>query len=52
VSAGLDGKAKAELPSGGVPQGTFAVNVSREPSQARVDPDSGEVVRGGDAGRD
>ena len=52
VSAGLDGKAKAKLPSGGVPQGTFAVNVSREPSQARVDPDSGEVVRGGDAGRD
>jgi hypothetical protein len=52
VSAGLDGKAKARLPGGGVPRGNFAVNISREPSQARVDPESGEVVRGGDAGQD
>ncbi len=51
-SAGLDGKAKARLPEGGAPSGTFAVNVTREPSQARVDPDSGEVIRGGSAGRD
>jgi hypothetical protein len=52
VSAGLDGKAKARLADGGVPRGTFAVSVDREPSQARVDPDSGEVIRGGNAGQD
>jgi hypothetical protein len=46
VAAGLDGKAKARLRGGEVPEGTFTVQVSREPSQARVDPDSGEVVRG------
>ena len=45
VSAGLDGKAKARLASGGAPQGAFQVRVDREPSQARVEPDSGDVVR-------
>ena len=45
VAAGLDGKAKAELSGGGRPQGKFEVEVSREPAQARVDPDTGEVVR-------
>jgi hypothetical protein len=46
VAAGLDGKAKAQLRSGNAPEGTFTVRVSREPSQARVDPETGEVVRG------
>ncbi len=45
ISAGLDGKAKARLASGGRPEGSFAVEVSREPSQSRVDPDTGDVVR-------
>ena len=45
VSAGLDGKAKARLASGGRPEGSFSVNVSRVPAQSRVDPDTGEVVR-------
>ena len=45
VSAGLAGKAKARLDGGRIPEGTFDVRVSREPSQARVDPDSGEVIR-------
>jgi len=45
VAAGLDGKAKARLAGGEVPAGTFNVTVSREPSQSRVDPDSGEVIR-------
>ena len=45
VAAGLDGKAKAELSSGSVPEGSFSVEVRRAPSQARVDPDSGDVVR-------
>ena len=48
VAAGLDGKAKAVVPGGGPPSGTFAVSVAREPDDARVDPDSGEVVRDGD----
>jgi len=51
VSAGLDGKAKAQLPGGDQPAGEFEVRVAREPSQARVDPDTGEVIRGGGAGR-
>ena len=45
VAAGLDGKAKARLSGGGVPRGTFDVSVSRAPSQSRVDPDSGAVIR-------
>jgi hypothetical protein len=48
VAAGLDGKAKARLASGGRPEGRFSVQVSREPSQSRVDPDSGEVIRDGE----
>src|SRR5918998_4185409 len=44
VAAGLDGKAKAVLAGGERPSGTFAVDISREPDQSRVDPDSGEVV--------
>ena len=45
LSAGLDGKAKARVEGGGRPEGKFSVRVSRDPSQSRVDPDSGEVIR-------
>ena len=45
LSAGLDGKAKARLASGERPEGSFAVKVSREAAQSRVDPDTGEVIR-------
>jgi len=44
VNAGLDGKAKAELPGGGAPKGSFRVTIDRAPDQACVTPD-GEVVR-------
>jgi hypothetical protein len=44
VAAGLNGKAKAVLQGGGVPQGTFAVSVSSKPAQAIVD-ENGNVVR-------
>jgi hypothetical protein len=43
VAAGLDGKAVAELSNGERPEGGFEVDVSRSPSQSRVDPDSGNV---------
>lgn len=45
VSAGLDGKAKATLQGGGVPEGAFDVRVSDKPAQSRVDPDTGRVIR-------
>jgi hypothetical protein len=45
VAAGLDGKAKAVLAGGRRPSGSFDVDVSREPDDARVDPDTGDVVR-------
>ena len=45
IAAGLDGKAKARLDGGDRPEGTFTVKVDEEPSQARVDPDSGDVIR-------
>jgi len=45
VAAGLDGKAQARLAGGQRPQGSFEVNVSRRPAQARVDPETGAVVR-------
>ena len=45
VAAGLDGKAKARLDGGDRPEGTFTVRVSEEPSQSRVDPESGDVIR-------
>lgn len=45
VAAGLHGKARARGADGEAPRGEFVVDVSREPEQATVDPDSGEVVR-------
>ena len=43
VDAGLFGKAKAETPDGSVPTGSFAVRISDEPPQTRVDA-QGNVV--------
>lgn len=44
VAAGLNGKAKATVAGGGVPQGTFTVNVSRAPAQSYVS-GSGQIVQ-------
>jgi hypothetical protein len=43
VSAGLYGKAKAELPDGSAPQGSFAVVIAHAPAQSYVS-DSGAIV--------
>ena len=43
VDAGLTGKAKAVTADGGPPTGSFAVRISSEPPQTRVN-DQGEVV--------
>jgi len=45
ISAGLDGKAVARLEGGGSPTGRFRVSISDDPSQSRVDPETGAVVR-------
>jgi hypothetical protein len=45
VAAGLDGKAKARLDGGNRAEGTFTIRISSEPSQSRVDPETGEVIR-------
>jgi hypothetical protein len=46
VAAGLDGRALARTEGGDVPGGRFAVRISREPADSRIDPETGEVVRG------
>ena len=48
VAAGLNGKAKATLSGNRAPAGSVTVDVSSKPAQARVDPDTGKVVREGD----
>lgn len=45
VAAGLDGKAKAVASGGSEPSGSFTVDVSDKPAQARVNPETGEVER-------
>jgi hypothetical protein len=45
VVAGLQGKAKAQLNNGGVPEGSFTVNVTGRPLAATVDPETGRIVR-------
>lgn len=44
VSPGLDGKANPA--DAGAASGTLTANVSKEPAQARVDPETGAVIRG------
>lgn len=43
IGAGLNGKAKAVLNGGGVPHGTFTVNVTGRPAQSYVD-NNGQIV--------
>jgi hypothetical protein len=45
LDAGLNGKAKAETPAGGPPEGSFTVQISAKPPKSRVDPHSGKVIR-------
>ena len=47
VAAGLDGKAKAQAGGGSRAEGSFDVMISDEPAQARVDPETGAVIRDG-----
>ena len=49
VAAGLNGKAKAQLSGGSIPEGKVDVAISRKPVQATVDPATGKVVRVGDS---
>lgn len=48
VAAGLNGKAKAELASGGIPAGAFTVKIAQKPSAATVDPKTGAIIRPGE----
>jgi hypothetical protein len=44
VAAGLNGKAKAKLSGGGIPEGNFTVKVSSQPSKTYVN-NSGQIVQ-------
>jgi hypothetical protein len=44
IAAGLNGKAKAQLTGGGIPQGSFTVKVSNRPAQSYVT-GSGQIVQ-------
>jgi hypothetical protein len=46
VFAGLNGRAKAALRSGGVPQGSFTVAIKGRPPPTHVDPQTGKVAPG------
>jgi hypothetical protein len=46
VAAGIAGKAKAELPSGGPVQGQLTASIAPVPSRTHVDPQTGRVVPG------
>ena len=46
VSAGLAGKAKARLSSGGAVQGHFTVDIASAPAARHVDPATGKIVAG------
>lgn len=45
VAAGLNGKAKALLPGGQQAEGTFTINISKTPANAKVG-DNGQVAQG------
>jgi hypothetical protein len=47
VAAGLTGRAKAVLAGDRVPEREVTVRISARPARARVDPETGAVVRGG-----
>lgn len=46
VAAGLAGRAKARLASGGAVQGQFTADIASAPPLVHVDPDTGKVVPG------
>jgi len=45
IAAGLNGKAKARARNGNRPGGRFTVRVSGKPADAKVDPNTGRVIR-------
>jgi hypothetical protein len=45
LGAGLNGKAKAETPTGGLPEGDLPVFIAGKPPKSRVDPHTGKVIR-------
>jgi hypothetical protein len=47
VAASLNGRAEAVLDGNRTPEGEFAVAISGQPSAARVDPATGDVIRTG-----
>jgi hypothetical protein len=47
VAAGLAGRAKAVLAGNRVPERELTVRISSRPARARVDPETGAIVRGG-----
>jgi hypothetical protein len=47
VAGGLNGKARAVTPGGGVPEGSVTVRVTRRPRRSTVDPNTGAVVYNG-----
>jgi hypothetical protein len=48
VNAGLHGEAKATLTGDAAPEGTIDVSVAHAPTAARVDPQTGKVLRPGE----
>lgn len=48
VAAGLDGKAKAVASGGNQTTGSLKVDIDDAPAQARVDPETGRVIRSND----
>jgi hypothetical protein len=46
VYAGLNGKARAQLASGGAPAGSFEVDIAGRPPATHVDPQTGRVLPG------
>ncbi|MBA2766827.1 MAG: hypothetical protein H0U33_07615, partial [Solirubrobacterales bacterium] len=44
VAAGLDGKARAQGEGERAPEGDVTVTITDRPTDARVDPDTGEVI--------
>jgi hypothetical protein len=45
VAAGINGKAKAVLSNGSMPEGAFNVTIARPPAQSHVN-DNGQIVPG------
>ena len=45
IAAGLNGRARAVVPGGGLPHGSFAVNISSKPAETYVN-NSGQILNG------